>query len=1592
MWRGEQTKGSNQKEKTPQERRTHKDKETHLLLEGLLSKQEEKDLISAYEDTKEKHKDIKWKELLLSIDRPDLLIKGKQEATNYLALWSISTENEPFPYKVLFKKWIHQKTQAQSLQWILSLPPGTAKIHRSDTTSLIDRYKEQYEYHRDLKAMAESNYNCQELFQLAEEIEEKEGALLLSHGVSVFPELVAIGLSSAYPKYEKMFSEAFTYCMHPHRKSRVALKQIFEKKPKTTMYMISRVYSSSFTLEECLNAVIESKMLPYVLRELDPLEFSLDLIILAISKEIIDLTVILCSHSNEEFINQFIIHIILRYGKGVSKGVNIYPLTVDIIISTCLSLEGISKMLSKTTLSHINKLKSLLIPDIRGCVLRKTTLKQMAVEFLHNVITGKTSNSDAIIYMTQISSNKNSYDMEMLDSILKEMETKYAVIDRLSYYEIVYMAMFYGRVIKYEIAPIPSIKRIISQTLIFLKEDPSTNRFKFGMKMLETFCDILEKYPFYCQEFSRIPQVYATNKSLYTYIRGHLAIQNILSKEEKEEGTLFFNEYIQELFGKVEGHPGWAKQFNMLAPSNVHVVADAIRKESSDRIEPDLAKYLLVKRLLKETNYVRLYVDFIFTYSETLYLVVRELFFQILRSIQIRHKELERTDKISSMRIIGTYLGMLTLSDRVPIPRSQFNVKEFLIESMSKECIYSALVFVCKFVEECTSSKVFGRNSPYIKSILKILSEIHFLTEGSDLISLEIEICFSKISVRIEDTLPDVSIQERRLGVKKKAGGLARYIELDGVRSIIAHIAIMAINFAIRDITYSIVDKVFNISTRAAIEIVCRDFHKSKDSAILAFKNMSTQLAVNLACASATGPIFSGVTNNISHFLKLAGMEESVSQEKLQNLVKKNLSICLDIVEYITRMKLSQSLPLMIDELLEEFSQARKETKKLQSDYVISIYEKNEYKKPEHILVDEMHPVTIGEYHEICAYLCSINYKGRENGETLGPFSGSSAQKKWEEMQRVLQELERSRDEEIKPKPAIELLEAIHVILGFIHSGAHDMVCLFFCQNIIGSIFMLSNPWSRAECIKAVYKICKSSYSSQQEVSSWLIYAEDERKFNPEVIAQMLDIGIMNRIEYDIHLGATLLKNPHRIKFAADLLNRCLFSDVPIGTPFDFVCTIEAISKSSKGTTDERIKALLKEISKRIFLTRKETEEKNIFDNWVDALFYKVEGEERKKEMKQIIKIIEEKTKEKNDLKRLLKASFLSGVEYYLKLRKECSSIKYLKIEALASLVHMLSINDHTVLVKSLEILTEIFLDGIQIYYYQIQVVFTRFLQVIIDGLTSVHENILFSYLKVIRPSKLPVFYGGFLELLFCDYVLRNMFIRNPSKGLLLLEWVYRALDEIEPSRELDCAVYSCSAFALHLRKHAPSFYLTYSSLLLSIIPLNLSTVLLRSIWALERVPIMELWEDKKKEKKEFKERAAHKEYFDGVVQVEECFFSTGKPLDVGVLGISDTMLSHVLIDGLSNQREYAQKYQDAVVGLFSSGTSFLLKENLLARLLEKCSVMPPRSVFVKCTLDMLLNSAECVESLGTVLRKDKTVLGKMIIHISNAFVSDDSK
>ena len=83
---------------------------------------------------------------------------------------------------------------------------------------------------------------------------------------------------------------------------------------------------------------------------------------------------------------------------------------------------------------------------------------------------------------------------------------------------------------------------------------------------------------------------------------------------------------------------------------------------------------------------------------------------------------------------------------------------------------------------------------------------------------------------------------------------------------------------------------------------------------------------------------------------------------------------------------------------------------------------------------------------------------------------------------------------------------------------------------------------AREALVILLERLCEISAKAAKEVTAWLVYAEDDRKFDVPVTIALIRAGLINIVEVDAQL-AKMVHHEFRhavVDFAADLALECL--------------------------------------------------------------------------------------------------------------------------------------------------------------------------------------------------------------------------------------------------------------------------------------------------------------------------------------------------------------------------------------------------------------------------------------------------------------------
>ncbi|KAK0228205.1 Not1-domain-containing protein [Armillaria fumosa] len=140
---------------------------------------------------------------------------------------------------------------------------------------------------------------------------------------------------------------------------------------------------------------------------------------------------------------------------------------------------------------------------------------------------------------------------------------------------------------------------------------------------------------------------------------------------------------------------------------------------------------------------------------------------------------------------------------------------------------------------------------------------------------------------------------------------------------------------------------------------------------------------------------------------------------------------------------------------------------------------------------------------------------------------------------------------------------------------------LLLSQKIVQLLYKTPTQLGRDVYVTLLDQLCRTYEDVGKEAINWLLYAEDERKFNVPVTVTLLGSGLVPITLQDQQLAKSLFSDPRPslLLFAASLIRQCLFSDPPILTQSQFALSIEVLSQLAQaGRANEEVNRLLDDV------------------------------------------------------------------------------------------------------------------------------------------------------------------------------------------------------------------------------------------------------------------------------------------------------------------------------------------------------------------------------------------------------------------------------
>ncbi|KAI8922013.1 CCR4-Not complex component, Not1-domain-containing protein [Powellomyces hirtus] len=384
----------------------------------------------------------------------------------------------------------------------------------------------------------------------------------------------------------------------------------------------------------------------------------------------------------------------------------------------------------------------------------------------------------------------------------------------------------------------------------------------------------------------------------------------------------------------------------------------------------------------------------------------------------------------------------------------------------------------------------------------------------------------------------------------------------------------IAIDRAIREIISPVVERSVTIAGIATRELVVKDFALEPDESRMrkAAHLMVSSLAGSLASVSSREPLRVSMMSHLRSLLVQNGFtEQTMPEQAVYIIVADNLDLACSVLEKAAAEK---ALPDIDEALSSSFVNRRKHRERSsQPFYDMAVYAASRYPStlpdPLRLKIGGLNGQQLRVYEDFSRVAQNAtpridqvdkiprNGSSRmdmrtETASAILAASGRSpaedgtvsisVQQALEKFAHQISELEKhitqvpldTLDTLPDQHPIRDLLREISVTM--VQPFNRDEMALLFAQKVVNLLYTCDSVLARESCVVLLRKLCEVSKRLNKEIKEWLLYHDDERKYNvpatvavvqanfitvPELdmqLARLMDTGRVSVLEYTIHL------------------------------------------------------------------------------------------------------------------------------------------------------------------------------------------------------------------------------------------------------------------------------------------------------------------------------------------------------------------------------------------------------------------------------------------------------------------------------------------
>jgi CCR4-NOT transcription complex subunit 1 len=872
-------------------------------------------------------------------------------------------------------------------------------------------------------------------------------------------------------------------------------------------------------------------------------------------------------------------------------------------------------------------------------------LEKEALTHYEKLYKGELTIAQVIDLLKLLKASKIPREQEMFKCMVQYLFDEYRYFARYPERQLLVTGVLFGNLIQNQVVTSMALGIALRYVLEALRQPPISLIFKFGIHALAQFQSRLSEWPQYCSLLIQIEHLHQSTPEIIHYIKT-MPIPpptDALPNSEPEPGTQIFTalnlaSILRSVNIESYEEPNEQTQdkilfiINNLAFSNL----ESKVKEIIELFDPKFARwfshYIVVKRASIEPNFHSLYVAFIgaLNMPQVETIILYETLSEI-RDLLNSEKTVNSSQERSLLKNLGTWLGSITLAKNIPIKHSSLAFKELLLQGYDNKRLIVVIPFVCKVLEQCTSSKVFKPPNPWLVAIMKLLAELYHYAELKLNLKFEVEVLCKNIKLDIKDFQPSELLRMRQTNeeryppamISNGNSGVPEFSpEEDGVgyanlanfitfnpnisifntRPALKRIVQIAIDRSIREVILSpVVERSVTIAVIATRELTIKDFalEPNEDKMRKAAQSMVQSLSGSLASVSSREPLRISMISNMKNLLLQNGFtEQTVPEQVVYVIVSDNLDLACSFMEKAAAEKSVQEID---ESLAVAYSNRKKHREKsTQPYYDLSVYAASRYPsalpdqlrlRPGGLTAQQMmvyedftrvqHPLNDGSEKIL---MRETEPSQAVYGETSSTLTNIKILDKFAT---IISEIDSSVVK--NPNSSLAALSAqpdlqnnMQQILWLTSKAPQlEEATLIISQKLFQLLFTNQSNSSNEVYIWLLIKLIEISPKLLRDIKEWLLYQDDERKFVVSVTVALIKAELLNVHELDCQLARLMdMGKYYVVSFALSLLRTCIL-DEAFCFYTDFIHSIECLNYSiGKGKAIDGTVSLLEDIKK----------------------------------------------------------------------------------------------------------------------------------------------------------------------------------------------------------------------------------------------------------------------------------------------------------------------------------------------------------------------------------------------------------------------------